>query len=106
MTSIAYAWSALGGDPARLARLTTVAREGALPARLPVRRLARACVGACTLAAAELAAHRAGLAEVPGVRVDDGAVATAFHSERVLQVDGRAGGHRDQGPAGAEPRVR
>ncbi|WP_030985765.1 CoA transferase [Streptomyces sp. NRRL WC-3744] len=90
MTAIKYAWSALGGDPAPLARLTTVAREGALPARLPVRQLARACVGACALAAAELAAHRAGLAEVPGVRVDDGAVATAFHSERLLKVDGRA----------------
>ncbi|MEU6598492.1 CoA transferase [Streptomyces flaveolus] len=90
MTAIKYAWSTLGGDPAPLARLTTVAREGALPARLPVRQLARACVGACALAAAELAAHRAGLAEVPGVRVDDGAVATAFHSERLLKVDGRA----------------
>ncbi|MET8772209.1 CoA transferase [Streptomyces sp. NPDC004658] len=90
MTAITYAWSALGGDPARLARLTTVAREGALPARLPVRQLARACVGACALAAAELAAHRAGRAEMPGVRVDDGAVATAFLSERLLQVDGRA----------------
>ncbi|MBG7703585.1 CoA transferase [Streptomyces sp. MC1] len=90
MTAIKYAWSALGGDPAPLARLTTVAREGALSARLPVRQLARACVGACALAAAELAAHRAGLAEVPGVRVDDGAVATAFHSERLLKVDGRA----------------
>ncbi|KMS91778.1 MULTISPECIES: CoA transferase [Streptomyces] len=90
MTAIKYAWSALGGDPAPLARLTTVAREGALPARLPVRQLARACVGACALAAAELAAHRAGLAEVPGVRVDDGAVATAFHSERLLKVGGRA----------------
>ncbi|KOG61925.1 CoA-transferase [Streptomyces antibioticus] len=90
MTAIKYAWSALGGDPAPLARLTTVAREGALPARLPVRQLARACVGACALAAAELAAHRAGLAEVPGVRVDDGAVATAFHGERLLKVDGRA----------------
>ncbi|MEV5172693.1 CoA transferase [Streptomyces flaveolus] len=90
MTAIKYAWSALGGDPAPLARLTTVAREGALPARLPVRQLARACVGACALAAAELAAHRAGLAEVPGVQVDDGAVATAFHSERLLKVDGRA----------------
>ncbi|MEV7810473.1 CoA transferase [Streptomyces flaveolus] len=90
MTAIKYAWSALGGDPAPLARLTTVAREGALPARLPVRQLARASVGACALAAADLAAHRAGLAEVPGVRVDDGAVATAFHSERLLKVDGRA----------------
>ncbi|MGW2422357.1 CoA transferase [Streptomyces sp. NPDC001709] len=90
MTAIKFAWSALGGDPAHLARLTTVVREGALDARLPVRELARACVGACALAAAELAARRAGLAEVPGVRVDDGAVAAAFHSERHLLVDGRA----------------
>ncbi|MCG7206146.1 CoA transferase [Streptomyces arenae] len=90
MTSINYAWSVLGGDPALLARVTTVARAGTLPARLPVRRLARACVGACALAAAELGARRTGRAEVPAVRVDDGAVAAAFTSERRLLVDGRA----------------
>ncbi|MEU8032361.1 CoA transferase [Streptomyces sp. NPDC049099] len=90
MTGINFAWSALGGDPAHLARLTTVPREGALRARLPVRELARGSVGACALAAAELAARRAGLSELPGVRVDDGAVAAAFHSERHLLVDGRA----------------
>lgn len=90
MTGIEFAWSALGGDPAHLARLTTVAREGALPARLPVRHFARACVGACALAAAELGARRAGLDEIPGARVDDGAVAAAFHSERLLRIDGRA----------------
>ncbi|MEU0597341.1 CoA transferase [Streptomyces sp. NPDC006393] len=89
MTDIRFAWSALGGDPALVARVTTVEREGALGARLPVRELARACVGACALAAAELAARRAGLAEAPAVRVDDGAVATAFTSERHLLVDGR-----------------
>jgi crotonobetainyl-CoA:carnitine CoA-transferase CaiB-like acyl-CoA transferase len=71
-------------------RVSTVTRQGALEARLPVRELARACVGACALAAAELGARRAGLAEVPGVRVDDGAVATAFVSERHLLIDGRA----------------
>ncbi|MEU8973494.1 CoA transferase [Streptomyces monashensis] len=87
---IASAWTALGGDPALLSRLTTFERPDALAARLPVRQLARACAGACALAAAELAARRTGLAEVPGVRVDDGAVATAFHSERHLRVDGRA----------------
>jgi crotonobetainyl-CoA:carnitine CoA-transferase CaiB-like acyl-CoA transferase len=70
--------------------VSTVARRGALPARLPVRELARACVAACALAGAELGARRAGLARVPGVRVDDGAVATAFTSERHLLVDGRA----------------
>jgi crotonobetainyl-CoA:carnitine CoA-transferase CaiB-like acyl-CoA transferase len=52
--------------------------------------LARACVGACALAAAELGARRSGLHDVPAVRVDDGAVAAAFHSERHLLVDGRA----------------
>ncbi|MFI1069698.1 CoA transferase [Streptomyces puniciscabiei] len=87
---IEVAWTALGGDPALVSRVTTEGRPGALPARLPVRQLARACVGVCALAAAELAARRAGLTEVPGVRVDDGAVAAAFHSERNLLVDGRA----------------
>ncbi|MFJ8105034.1 CoA transferase [Streptomyces sp. NPDC096132] len=90
MTPIKYAWSELGGDPAQLARVSGVVREGALPARLPVREVARACVGVCALAGAELGARRAGPARVPGVRVDDGAVATAFSSERQLLVDGRA----------------
>lgn len=87
---IKVAWGAMGGDPALVSRLSTVVRAGALQARLPVRELARACVGACALAAAELGARRAGLAEVPGVRVDDGALATAFVSERHLLIDGRA----------------
>ncbi|MEU9241797.1 CoA transferase [Streptomyces sp. NPDC048385] len=90
MTGIKYAWSALGGDPSLPGRVTTVTRAGTLPARLPVRRFARACVGVCALAAAELGARRTGAATLPGVRVDDGAVATAFTSERHLLVDGRA----------------
>jgi len=90
INSIKSAWSALGGDPALASRVSTVERRGALEARLPVRELARACVGACALAAAELGARRGGLAEVPGALVDDGAVAAAFHSERHLLVDGRA----------------
>ncbi|MET7379694.1 CoA transferase [Streptomyces sp. NPDC005526] len=90
MTDIKFAWSALGGDPALASRVSTVERPGALEARLPVRELARACVGVCALAAAELGALRAGLAGVPAVRVDDGAVATAFVSERHLLIDGRA----------------
>jgi crotonobetainyl-CoA:carnitine CoA-transferase CaiB-like acyl-CoA transferase len=67
-----------------------VVREGALQGRLPVQKLARTCVAECTLAAAGLAARRAGLAEVPAARVDDGAVATAFLSERHLLINGRA----------------
>ncbi|GGV47504.1 CoA transferase [Streptomyces spectabilis] len=85
----AYAWAALGGAPEPLARLSPVVRDDTLAARLPVRALARACVGVCTLAAAELAALRTGGA-VPHARVDDGAVAAAFTSERHLLVDGRA----------------
>ncbi|MFJ8666078.1 CoA transferase [Streptomyces sp. NPDC093600] len=77
-------WSALGGDPALLDRVGYGGPAGLLPARLPVMELARATVAVCSLAAVE----RAGL---PGrVRVDDGAVATAFVSERHLRVDGRA----------------
>jgi len=90
MTDIKVAWAAMGGDPALVPHVATVTRQGALEARLPVRELARACVGVCALAAAELGARRAGLAEVPAVRVDDGAVATAFVSERHLLIDGRA----------------
>ncbi|KUM76376.1 CoA transferase [Streptomyces griseorubiginosus] len=67
-----------------------VVREGVLQGRLPVRELARACVGECARAAAELGALRAGLPEVPTARVDDGAVAAAFLSERHLLIDGRA----------------
>ncbi|MGY0023029.1 CoA transferase [Streptomyces sp. YJ-C3] len=86
----ATAWQALGGDPVLLSRISALTRAGALPARLPVIELARACVGACALAAAELGATRARrpVRDVQ-VRVDDGAVATAFTSERHLLVDGR-----------------
>ncbi|WP_447009262.1 CoA transferase [Saccharothrix hoggarensis] len=84
----AHAWAALGGpsDP-------TVEYAGAgdvLPARLPVREMARATVGVCALAAAELAATRNGVPASP-VRVEEAAVATAFTSERHLRIDGRAG---------------
>ncbi|MGW1759916.1 CoA transferase [Streptomyces mirabilis] len=88
MTRTDFAWAALGGDPALVSQISAVAREGVLPARLPVRGTARACVAACALAGAELTAGRTG-GKVPEVRVDDGAVATAFHSERHLRVDGR-----------------
>ncbi|MFE3827379.1 CoA transferase [Streptomyces sp. NPDC059092] len=85
----AHAWAALGG---RAGRAESVTYEGAgevLAARLPVRELARATVGVCSLAAAELLALRRGV-PVPAVRVREGAVATAFVSERYLRIDGRA----------------
>ncbi|GAA2289729.1 CoA transferase [Streptomyces kunmingensis] len=86
---IAAVWEALGGDPALLSRISYRTRAGSLPARLPVIELARACVGACSLAGAEFAATRAGR-PVADVQVDDGALATAFTSERHLLIDGRA----------------
>ncbi|MFE2186658.1 CoA transferase [Streptomyces sp. NPDC059455] len=84
----AHAWAALGGDPALLEQVTYRTVNGGLPARLPVAELARATVAVCSLAAAELGARRSGGA-VPAVRVDEGAVATAFVSERHLRIDGR-----------------
>ncbi|MGK5543974.1 CoA transferase [Streptomyces sp. URMC 127] len=86
-----YAWDALGGEPGLLSAVTYGGPGGTLPSRLPVRELARATVTVAALAAAELAAARRGGGPLPAVRVDDGAVATAFVSERHLRVDGRAG---------------
>ncbi|WP_030667231.1 CoA transferase [Streptomyces rimosus] len=86
-------WAALGGDPALPERITyggpSGVAENPLASRLPVLPAARSAVAACALAAAELTARRTGRA-VPDVRVDDGAVATAFRSERHLRIDGRA----------------
>ncbi|WP_328383010.1 CoA transferase [Streptomyces sp. NBC_00400] len=83
------AWAALGGAPALTERIAYGGPPGLLPARLPVMSLARSTVAVCALAGAELAARRNG-GPVTAVRVDDGAVATAFLSERHLRVDGRA----------------
>ncbi|MEU1020070.1 hypothetical protein [Streptomyces sp. NPDC005898] len=58
MSGTGAAWAALGGDAALLSRVSFVVREGALPARLPVIGLARACDAVCALAAAELSAAR------------------------------------------------
>ncbi|GAA1887609.1 CoA transferase [Streptantibioticus ferralitis] len=82
-------WAVLGGAPELLKRVSYGGPGTGLPARLPVRALARATVAACSLAAAELAARRTGR-PAPAVRVDDDAVATAFTSERHLRIDGRA----------------
>jgi hypothetical protein len=90
------AWAALGGAERLLEHVSYGGNggdggpAGLLPARLRVMALARATVAACALAAAELAACRAGgRPEPPTVRVDDGALATAFTSERHLRIDGR-----------------
>jgi crotonobetainyl-CoA:carnitine CoA-transferase CaiB-like acyl-CoA transferase len=84
----AHAWSALGGAPELLTGVTYQRAPGVLPSRLPVRELARATVGVCSLAAAELLAARNGGAPA-AVTVDEAAVASAFVSERHLRIDGR-----------------
>ncbi|MCJ1679016.1 CoA transferase [Streptomyces sp. APSN-46.1] len=88
----AQAWSALGGAAELAGRVRYGGASGLAEGPLPVRELARATVGVCALAAAELAAVRAGGGAddaAPPV-VDEGAVATAFVSERHLRVEGRA----------------
>lgn len=86
----AQVWAALDGDPALLGRVSRERRPGLLPSELPVMELASAAVAACSLAAAEFSCVRARSALLPPVRVDDGAVATAFHSDRLVRVDGHA----------------
>ncbi|MGW6686183.1 CoA transferase [Streptomyces sp. NPDC054961] len=87
----AQAWAALGGTGELVGRVAYRGTSGLANGPLPVRELARASVGACALAAAELAAVRAGRGadDVAPLVVDEGAVATAFVSERHLRVDGR-----------------
>jgi hypothetical protein len=84
----ASAWAALGGPAELVEGVSYEPASGVLPSRLPVREMARATVGACSLAAAELLARRNG-GPVPEVRVSESAVGTAFHSERHLRIDGR-----------------
>ncbi|MBL1095511.1 CoA transferase [Streptomyces coffeae] len=90
-TTTADAWAALGGTPDLAATVTYAPSAGALPARLPVRELARATVGVCSLAAAELDARRSGrpVESLAEIRVAEAAVATAFVSERHVRINGR-----------------
>ncbi|MFE9561446.1 CoA transferase [Streptomyces sp. NPDC006487] len=85
------AWAALSGPEELVGRVGYRGPSGLGDGPLPVRELARATVGACALAAAELAAVRAGggADDVAPLLIDEGAVATAFVSERHLLVDGR-----------------
>ncbi|KOU31536.1 carnitine dehydratase [Streptomyces sp. WM6372] len=87
----AQAWGALGGAAGQVGRVAYRGASGLGEGPLPVRELARATVGVCALAAAELAAVRGGGAaqDVEPLVVDEGAVATAFVSERHLRVAGR-----------------
>ncbi|MER7733269.1 CoA transferase [Streptomyces erythrochromogenes] len=85
------AWEALGGAPEWVERVRFEGAGNLGEGPLPVRELARATVAVCGLAAAELAAVRAGggTGEPVPLVVHEGAVATAFVSERHLRVEGR-----------------
>lgn len=85
----AQAWAALGGDPALPGRIRRERRPGLLPSALPVLDLASSTVSVCALAAAEFLAVRTGSELVPPVETDDGAVAAAFLSDRLVRTDGR-----------------
>ncbi|MFJ7592047.1 CoA transferase [Streptomyces sp. NPDC097617] len=87
----AQAWKALGGAPGLAGRVRYRGVGDLNEGPVPVGELARATVGVCGLAAAELAAVRAGGAgqDLAPPVVDEGAVATAFVSERHLRVEGR-----------------
>ncbi|MEU6864379.1 CoA transferase [Streptomyces sp. NPDC046876] len=90
------AWAAIGGAAGAAGRVGYTGTGVLGTGRLPVAELARATVGVCSLAAAELATVRAGgspgslAADLPPLVVDEGAVSTAFVSERHLRVQGRA----------------
>ncbi|MFD9099931.1 CoA transferase [Streptomyces virginiae] len=88
----AQAWEALGGAPELVERVRYTGSGNLGEGPLPVGELARATVGACALAAGELGAVRAGgtTGDPSPLVVDEGAVATAFVSERHLRVSGRA----------------
>ncbi|MFD8632191.1 CoA transferase [Streptomyces sp. NPDC059533] len=88
----AQAWAALGGASGLVGRVRYRGAGDLGEGPLPVAELARSTVGACALAAGELAAVRAGGGpqDLAPVVVDEGAVATAFVSERHLRVAGRA----------------
>ncbi|MFD7096567.1 CoA transferase [Streptomyces xanthophaeus] len=88
----AQAWEALGGAADAVGRVRYAGAGGLGEGPLPVRELARATVGVCALAAAELAAVRAGggVDDVQPLAVDEAAVTTAFLSERHLRIQGRA----------------
>ncbi|MFE6907806.1 CoA transferase [Streptomyces erythrochromogenes] len=85
------AWEAVGGAPGFVERVRFEGAGNLGEGPLPVRELARATVAVCGLAAAELAEVRAGggTGEPMPLVVHEGAVATAFVSERHLRVAGR-----------------
>ena len=89
-TLLAGCWSALGGEPRVLERVTlTGEAAGLLPSRLPALPAMLAVVSAATLAASVLDATRTGGQPAPVV-VDAEHVALAARSERYARIGGTA----------------
>lgn len=84
--ALAQIWTAGGGDPAALARVTLAGADPALPTDVKIGTAATAVIAAAGLAATEVWRARTGRAQT--VTVDMRAAVAAFRSERYLRVNG------------------
>jgi crotonobetainyl-CoA:carnitine CoA-transferase CaiB-like acyl-CoA transferase len=84
--TLASLWSAVGGDPAALARVELTGGEPVLPSSFAVGTAAQASIAASALAAAEFWRLRTGRAQQ--VEVDMRHAAVECRSERYLRVNG------------------
>jgi crotonobetainyl-CoA:carnitine CoA-transferase CaiB-like acyl-CoA transferase len=87
---LADLWSAAGGDPAALKRVTLTGAEPALPSSFRVGAAAQATIAAAGLAAAEIWRQRTKTSQT--VAVDMRHAAIEFRSERYMRIDGEPPG--------------
>jgi len=80
-------WTAAGGDPAALSRVTLTGEEPALASSFRVGAAAQATIAAAALAAAEIHRQRGGPAQ--SVAVDVRHAAVEFRSERYMRIAGK-----------------
>ena len=80
-------WTAAGGDPAALSRVTLTGEEPALASSFRVGAAAQATIAAAALAAAEIHRQRGGPAQ--SVAVDVRHAAVEFRSERYMRIVGK-----------------
>jgi crotonobetainyl-CoA:carnitine CoA-transferase CaiB-like acyl-CoA transferase len=87
---LADLWTAAGGEPDALSRVTLTGSEPALPSSFRVGAAAQATIAAAGLAATEIWRSRTGRAQSVGVDMRHAAV--EFRSERHMRVDGKPPG--------------